>query len=207
MDNYLERAQRRFNRANALAILDEELPRDLRGPSRPHPAQVEQWRQAIACFQLWNAGSLDARGVQLVGAVGRGKSRLMATLLYMAADRWGRPALYINAAAIDAELRATYSQRPDENARSEHALLELALERDVIAVDDAGASKGEHVARLTRALIDLAAANGKFLILTSNQTDADLAANLGGDQREQSRRAALERIVFLPSSIPDYRRA
>lgn len=210
LEQYLARAELKFSRARALALLDEQLPEDLGGPCRPREQQAGQWKQALEALKLWHAhytaGPKVAGGVILMGAVGRGKSRLMATLLFMAADLWGMPALYLNCKTIDAELRATFTHNPPEDARTEHQLLRLAAERPIIALDDAGATKGEHVARLMQNLLDLAAASNKFVVLTTNQTEADLAVALGNDQREQSRRAAFEKILFLPSQVPDFRR-
>lgn len=207
LSQYLARAELKFSRARALALLDEQLPQDLGGPCRPREQQAGQWKQAIDALKLWHASyPKTSGGLMLMGAVGRGKSRLMATLLFMAADLWGMPALYLNCKTVDAELRATFTHNPPDDARTEHQLLRLAAERPIIALDDAGATKGEHVARLLQNLLDLGAASNKFVILTTNQTEPDLAAALGNDQREQSRRAAFEKILFLPSQVPDFRR-
>ena len=198
-------AQTRAKKREARLILEAELPERLQVTKKPYPEQQALWLQGMRFVDSW-AKQGGSTGLLIQGGVGRGKTELLALMLFMLADLYGKTALFINCREIGLELRESYDRTGE--GRSEWKILEQARKRDIVALDDVGSEGGpgsaEHVKELTKGLIDLCSASPKLFIATGNLNDESLAKLLH-DPRADSRRAPWERLVFT-DTIPDYRK-
>lgn len=208
---YLDEAIQRTRRRNARLLLESELPSHLRTLVRPKPPQVPVWSQALKAVSLWTGTphlEAGANGLILQGGTGRGKTKLLATLMFYLADVAGFSSLYLQMSRLDDEIRASWSNPPREGARSAFDIAEQALERDVIVIDDLGAESDDPKSpaiKLAREMIDLASCTEKKMLLATNLDDQGVYLRLGKDAREYSRRASWPRLVF-DKNVPDYRR-
>lgn len=190
---------------DARKILLEELPEGLRGTKQAFVEQRPYWDRGMAFVINWAKRGGPA-GLILQGGVGRGKTELGVLMMFFLADMHGKESLYINSRDVGVELRGAYEKVPD--MRHEAAIVKLAKERSCIMWDDVGGEGNDnealHVKALLKLLIDVAVTSPKLFIMTANLDDAGLKTHLK-DDREESRRAPWERIIF-PKTLPDFRK-